>query len=62
VHRYKSIAPWNEHTLFIMLSYWFVFRYAQTTPMNNETTSDQTLLDLRRAQESFMALVIATAI
>jgi len=29
-------------------------RYAQTTPMNNEAISDQPLLNLRRAQESFI--------
>jgi len=29
------------------------FRYAQTTPMNNEPISNQPLLDLRQAQEAF---------
>lgn len=33
---------------------WFISRYAQTTPMNNEATSDQPILDLRRAQEPFI--------
>jgi len=32
---------------------WFISRYAQTTPMNNEATSDQPLLDLRQTQEPF---------
>jgi len=30
------------------------FHYAQTTPMNNEATSDQPLLVLRQAQEAFI--------
>ena len=33
---------------------WFIARYAQTTPMSNVATSDQPILDLRRAQESFI--------
>ena len=33
---------------------WFISRYAQTTPMSDEATSDQHILDLRRAQESFI--------
>ena len=30
---------------------WFIARYAQTTPMTNVPTSDQPILDLRRAQD-----------
>ena len=33
---------------------WFIARYAQTTPMTNVATSDQSILDLRWAQESFI--------
>jgi len=32
-----------------MLDDCFISRYTQTTPMNNEATSDQPLLNLRRA-------------
>ena len=32
----------------------FIARYAQTTPMNNVATSDQPILDLRQAQESYI--------
>ena len=34
---------------------WLVYaRYAQTTPLTNAATADQHILDLRRAQESFI--------
>jgi len=45
-HALKGNVRWR--------SYWFVSSYAQTTPVNNEGTSDQPLLNLRRAQESFI--------
>ena len=33
---------------------WFIALYAQTTPMTNVATSDQPILYLRWAQESFI--------
>ena len=33
---------------------WFIARYAQTTPMTNVATTDQPILDLHWAQESFI--------
>ena len=36
---------------------WFISRYTQTTPMSNEATSDQPILDLRREQEAFIPAV-----
>jgi len=44
-------------TLLILSSDWFISHYAQTTPMNNKAISDQPLLNLRQAQESFIPLV-----
>ena len=40
---------------------WFIARYAQTTPMSNVATSAQPILDLCRAQESFIPPATATA-
>ena len=49
----KGDGRWHSH--------WFIARYAQTTPTGNEATSDQLLLDMRRAQVIIRAGKLATS-
>ena len=45
-----------EQARLLLKGMWFIARYAQTTSMTHVATSDQPILDLCWAQESFIVI------